>query len=205
MKNDFRTWSLWLENFENITLLNSSIETQSSLQLDEIDQMNGFLLPKDYRSFCEVFGTCAFFQNLNIYCPNIRFSENSLYPSREEFIFAQETNEFPMSISSDTIAKVERMLSGNGLAFGDDPSATIYIFDTASYTSGDENCDIWSASGEGLLDDFSFLGRSFSQFFLDSCIEIECTEEESVILKGPIPKNKRILSRFDSNWYIDSV
>ncbi|WP_088893938.1 SMI1/KNR4 family protein [Leptolyngbya ohadii] len=198
----FVDWISWLEKFCVIQDIDDATEAVTAAQLETLEQENHFVLPSDYKKFCEVFGTCLFSEGQRVYVPNIRLSENFLYPLRETLSVIYETDAPPIGISPEILPRVERMLTGEGLVFSDSTTAKIYIFDLASYQKSDESCDIWEASGEGEPEDFSYIGRSFYDFFLKFCLQID-NLSGSDTSPFAFSRRKRKLIRFNSSEMLD--
>jgi hypothetical protein len=194
---DVDVWHSWLRNFQVIS--NGNVEVKTTTDLESFEQENGFLLPKSYKNFCTVFGTCSFFQDRRVYCPNFALSEELMYPLKQEFNDALEFGNLSDYVSPNMISVIERILMRSGFMFSDDIGAKIYLFDTETYQREDESCDIWSASGEGELDSFSFLGRSFDNFFLDFCVELDDESLSVAEAFASLSQEKQFLRRFNSS------
>lgn len=198
MKEEIEAWKHWLNQFQAIETLGGA-ETRTISDLEIFEREIGFLLPKDYKAFCTVFGTCSFFQDRRVYCPSLSLSEQFLFPLRQEFNEAFKLNIFFECDNPSVYENIERFLAGEGLVFGDDSSAKIYLFDLESYREEDKSCDIWSASGEGELSDFLNIGRSFYDFFIDFCIESEEKPSFKTQKIISLPQEKKLLRKFNSD------
>lgn len=201
MQEGIEVWDQWLRQFQVVETLGGA-ETKTILDLETFEQENDFLLPEDYKSFCIVFGTCSFFQDRRVYCPSLSLSEQFLFPLRQEFNEAVESSDNPEYISLEMHKNIERFLTGSGLVFGDDVSAKVYLFDLDSYQEEDKSCNIWSASGEGELSGFFYLGRSFYEFFANFCIELEEKPSFKTQKAIPLPQGKKLLRKFNSGDFI---
>lgn len=189
MRGTKETWNHWLKQFRTVNSLGQTSEIVTLSQLSKFEQEIGFRLPEQYKNFCATFGSCVFFNQLAVYCPSIQISERHLYPLRQSF------PDFYEDIAIDIRAKVEDMITGSGLMFANSYlSAKIYIFDLESYSDDDKACDIWLADAAGELSDIYYFCRSFCEFFLRVCIEIEDISDDIF----PLPREKEFLRRFHS-------
>ena len=191
-------WNEWLNQFKVAEVKDSPVEIMDFIELESFEDSHNLKLPKEYKEFCLSFGTSAFFNALRVYCPNQALSEDLLFSTQEEL---ESYKEYASRIDAidDMLDTVERMLLGTGLVFAEGRAAIMYIFDTASYKESDNSCDIWSASAEGALDSFAYLGRSFYEFFLRFCVEVSESDSENSALIRNLPQEKKLLIRFNSD------
>jgi hypothetical protein len=208
-------WNQWLHQFQIVEKVNSygPTETLTASQFAQIEHAHGIQFPESYKCFCNVFGSCMFmYSSRRIYCPDLRISEVCLESLRMTLFKFEDSrrnyiNSNPRAWGdiedSKTIEKIKNLIKKSGFVFGDDSTAALFIFDTESYSDVDKSCDIWLGDGEGELDRFKYLGRSFYEFFLNFCIN---TEEDDYVSATSdhevfVPQERQELLRFDSQIF----
>jgi hypothetical protein len=195
-------WIQWFKKFQVVEAVVGESTNMTAAQISAIEEQDGFRLPSDYKDFCTVFGTCAFFNMSCVYCPSKSLSIDMLYSTQEELSRQRESGFRFVSVDSKMIQNIEHLLSGAGFAFAEGREAKIYIFDTESYLKSDKSCDIWSADAAGSMDDFVFLGRSFRDFFLRFCVEISENLPDDNTPAMDLSQQKRQLVKFNSNNFL---
>ncbi len=206
-------WSQWLQQFKIIEKPDEygSAETMIAAQIAEIEQANSIRFPEGYKRFCETFGSCAFdYSGHRMYCPSFLLSEVRLDSLRIELSRLERSRNNagfgfrPWGEIDDSvkISNLKQLINKTGFVFGDDSTAAIFIFDTSSYSEADQSCDIWLGAGDGELNRFEYLGRSFYDFFLRFCLNTEDDYVPSASeYKIFVGQDRKELLRFDSQVF----
>lgn len=191
-------WNQWFQQFDIAEVAGKRIETIDASEVSIIQSKYNFLFPEEYLKFCMSFGTCLFFNATRVYCPNKSLSADIMYSTQQELL-SYKGRRYKASIDSEALGSIENIVDRSGIVFAEGREAKIYVFDTSSYLSSDRSCDIWSANGEGSIESFVFLGRSFFDFFVNVCLDIRKISFNFNQTLATLPKQEKRIIRFDSN------
>jgi len=146
----------------------SDIWSAEKLARFEVD--SGILLPEDYKSFCQIFGSGQFGDGMSISCPMNDEVELEILRSVLEDEFDSELGyriARDESLNRDSI----RELLNTIFSFGGSGNTDIVMWDLRTYCDEDKSYDIYMSR----VDTFPGIckvGRSFSEFVETFCLGI---------------------------------
>jgi hypothetical protein len=165
----------WIDLFNEFQVrCNPFLSSEEDLQIFEAHI--GFKLPKEYREYCQVFGTGMFYETIVVYdvC-----SSGFIYPWNPVYRMFCQLEDFKEALRVGYRRRNPEVLSmiDSWHIFGRRAlSGTIFfIFDLSSYGELDQACDIYMVADSNL--GVIKLGRSFYQFVCDYCIGSRLKEE----------------------------
>lgn len=159
----------WRELLSHIKL-NGKIKTASIEELSRYEMETGFTLPKDYKEYCQVFGTGIFDHNsFQIEAPPWR-----LMPDPDRIDACKNAYDYPTEV-------VELLNSAH--VFGIAESYVFFFFDSRTYSEEDESYDIYGI-GDGLNAVYK-LTRDFFEFIRDYCIGTKAEKCSKLVVGIP--------------------
>ena len=137
-------------------------EICSEKELLDFETQTKIILPPSYKECCQVFGSVAFGEYLQIRCPNLAYSQfwEALESSIDSAVIFRE-------IDIKDVGKIENLLD-SAFVFGGSDTLLVLFWDLRTY-SKDGNYDIYLARGED-FDGVYLVGRDFTEFVLDFCL-----------------------------------
>lgn len=139
-------------------------EVCTEKELLDFETKTGIILPPDYKECCQVFGSVAFGEYLEIRCPNLAYSQFWIEALKSSIDSAVRFRE----IDIRDVSKIENILD-SAFAFGGSDTLLVLFWDLRTYSETDKNYDIYLARGED-FDGVYLVGRDFTQFVLDFCL-----------------------------------
>jgi hypothetical protein len=147
----------------------SEIWTEEKLQAFEFE--TGIMLPADYKTFCQVFGTGLFGEYMRIYCPNLDWSNLLLNSIKDEI------NNFPDPRHEKILNMTSlKKLLDSALIFGDNSTEDVVFWDLRTYDQVDKNYDIYIANSDCFDGEVHKIGRDFYEFVRDFCLGMKSYE-----------------------------
>jgi hypothetical protein len=184
-------WQDLFATIEIIENIGDEIEIPSECEIETFETQLGIVLPSDYKSFCNFFGTGGFTSDLRIYCPPyLELSNIALTAIKNEI------NMFPHGQSRFMDVDDIKKLLDSALLFGDTSCADIFFWDLKTYNALDCSYDIYWADGDVFDGYIQKIGRDFFEFVRDFCIGDKFSE--IILLKGQTPskQGKPAFARF---------
>lgn len=176
MIDDLEKWKTLLAQTKVIYEFQDHLSVRSVEQLLEFENQAEFLLPSEYKEFCQVFGSGIFTKyRFNIDCP-------SLEGLGKEQISNLDTigaikGSYPYSLD------VHNLLD-SAYIFGVGDGYIFFLFDLRTYSELDQSYKIY------VLDDerehtVHYLGRSFFEFIRDMCLGDRTSLEFPALINVP--------------------
>jgi hypothetical protein len=154
-----------LKNWYDLANSVEVIDEQSGIEvltLEDIlafERTQGFLLPEEYKEFCQVFGTGSAQEIFNLYSP----TDTLIFQQELLQLTVKNIVEFPSSSSQGDRRKIE--LLQNSFFFGDDSGSCMFMWDLRTYSDVDLSYDIywglWDAPSDSFEEEYKCLSRSF--------------------------------------------
>lgn len=137
--------------------------TEEELQIFE--SKTGLILPEDYKTFCQRFGSVFFDNCITIYRP----SEKLLAYSKKSINHLKSViKEYP---SKDAQTDIElQSLLNSAFVFLDNDGTNLAFWDLRTYKQSDKSYDIYWIKCDDFDDEVYKVGRSFSEFILNFCL-----------------------------------
>jgi SMI1-KNR4 cell-wall len=130
---------------------------QSPEQLSNYENQVGFLLPSEYKEFCQVFGYGTFTKYwITLECPDLEDIEPHL-----DTIAA-------IKCSSEDLSEDLSGLLDSAYIFGTGDGFIFFLFDLRTYSGIDKSYDIYVLDDEH-LSSLHYLGRQFFDFVQEMC------------------------------------
>ncbi len=159
MEDSLEKWFALLKRVLVIHRGESKMHTLSSEQLEQFESQAGFILPHEYKEYCQVFGTGEFGITIfNIRCPDCVDVVGHL-------ISLQDT--INACVNYADYSEEEKQIFQSAYVFGYGADHSFLIFDLATYSDEDKSANIYGISED---DTIYFIGRSFWEFIRDVCM-----------------------------------
>ncbi|MEM6614346.1 MAG: SMI1/KNR4 family protein [Cyanobacteria bacterium P01_C01_bin.72] len=159
MEDNLQKWFTLLEQVEVVHRRDPKMHTITLEQIEQFESQSGFILPQEYKEYCQVFGSGIFgITLLRVYCPDHLNVE-------EHLISLQDAINACVDFSDYT--EEEKQIFESAYVFGYGADYTLFIFDSKTYSSEDKSVNIYGISE---LDTIYFIGRSFYEFVRDVCM-----------------------------------
>jgi len=141
-------------------------------ELNAFESKLGIILPEDYKTFCQVFGSGQFGDGMSISCIS-NYDEimlNMLRSTLEDDFDTELDYRIARGESLETGAIQE--LLDMALVFGGDGSTDVVLWDLRTYSPKDMSYDIYMSRIES-FPGVCKLGRSFTEFVETFCLGIK--------------------------------
>ena len=151
----------WYQLASSIEIIDepSGIELLTLEEALAFEKKHGFLLPQDYKEFCQVFGTGRAAKCVNLYCA----TDTLILQQELLYLTIKNISDFPSSSVQEDFLKVD--LIQNSFYFGDDSGSCIFMWDLRTYSNLDSSYDsylgVWDSPSDSFAEDYKYLGRSF--------------------------------------------
>jgi len=169
MKNKWLALLKQLEIIKPIPGLGEEKWTEEELLAFESE--TNIILPDEYKSFCQIFGSGGFGNYININCPYLQISNyynDKSYGGKNTLSGLIRTNN-PSTIS-DTMSFYN--LLHNGFYFGTRDTSDLFFWDLRTYSEIDKSYDIYITRNQIYYDERLVykICRSFYQFVVEFCL-----------------------------------
>jgi len=143
----------------------------SLVELSRFESNCGVVLPEDYKTFCQVFGSGQFGDGMSISCIS-RYNEVTLeiLKSVLEDGFDSELDYRLARGESLEIESIRELLDA-ALVFGGSGSTDVVLWDLRTYSSEDKSYDIYMSRIES-FPGVCKVGRSFTEFVETFCLGV---------------------------------
>ena len=144
-------------------------------ELNEFESKTDLILPEDYKTFCQVFGSGEFGSGMSIACLDRNNARNNvitlemLKDALEDGFDSELDYRVARGESLDTESL--RELLNSALVFGGDGSTDVVMWDLRTYSIEDKSYDIYMSRIEGFPGACK-IGRSFYEFVETFCLGI---------------------------------
>jgi len=189
-------------------------------ELLAFESETNIILPDEYKSFCQIFGSGGFGNYINIYCPYLQISDEYKEMSkrgRNTLSGLIRTNN--PSIISDLMSF--HNLLDNAFYFGHSNSCDLVFWDLRTYSEIDKSYDIYITNWHNFYFDgwVDKICRSFYQFVIEFCLgtksyeilppEEHCIPEDLTLTFFPFNTkllffDSHLIDRPDNNEPIDN-
>ena len=164
-------------------------EVCTEKELLDFETKTKIVLPPSYKECCQVFGSVAFGDYLQIRCPNFSLSQFWIEALESSIDSAVRFGEIEIRNAS----KIENLLD-SAFVFGGSDTLLVLFWDLRTYSETDENYDIYLARGED-FDGVYLVGRDFTKFVLDFCLG---TKSHEILPKYMHPSLQSLQPTFTS-------
>jgi hypothetical protein len=152
-----------IAQFEDLSQegLSTQILVQEKLQTFEV--ASGFLLPPDYKEFCQIIGTATLSNFVDIYIPDMERSKRIIKLLKQNLQTQIEYGE-----AEDLDIEFVSELIDFAFVFAHTPNAEDIIWDLRTYRKSDQSYDIYLVPAYE-IEAVYLIGRDFCDFLREFC------------------------------------
>jgi hypothetical protein len=163
-------------------------DIRTEVELLEFERDSGIILPLGYKEFCMVIGTAALGDFINLYSPNLSWSE--------EFVDLLKFNlQLQIENGEELDASFVTELLNTAFVFGQTGNAEYILFDLRTRGKSDQSYNIYFLPADG-MEEVYLLGRDFFDFIKEFCFGTEAIDMLPSYRQPPTIPIPQVYSRF---------